>query len=183
MAAVEHLRGLVGQVRPPEPTADGLAGLYDRLSSFVRRRWSGSDADDIVQDAFLRFTIEAGRAEVRDPNAFLHSASRNLMRDRARSAAVRRAFDGPMPDADAVASDEPTSEDVVASRQQLAVLETALAELPFACRAALVMFRFDGMSQADIAERLGVSVSMVEKHVRRALAHCRHRLAEANGDA
>ena len=69
------------------------------------------------------------------------------------------------------------------SRQQLVLLETALAELPPKRRAALVLYRFDNLSHAEIAQQLGISVSMVEKHVRLALDHCRQRMAQMNGDS
>lgn len=156
-------------------------GTYDRLLGFVRRRLRGPDAEDVVQDAYLRLTIASGRSVVRSPDAFLHTAALNLVRDRARAAAVRQASAGEAPAEPPCPA--PGAEDGLAARQQLEVLESALAELPAKRRACLVLYRFDELSHAAIAERLGLSVSSVEKHIRRALDHCRRRLAEANGDA
>ena len=45
------------------------------------------------------------------------------------------------------------------------------------------MFHFDGLSQRDIADRLRISVSMVEKYVKQAVNHCEKRLAELNIEA
>ena len=161
-------------------SASGL-GAYDRLLGFVRRRLRGEDAEDVVQDAYLRLTVAQGRGDIRNPDAFLHVAALNLVRDRARAAAVRGGVsaeggeNAPCPAA--------TPEQALSAQQQLAVLERALAELPVKRRACLVLYRFDELSHAAIAERLGLSVSSVEKHIRRALDQCRRRLAEANGDA
>jgi len=59
-------------------------------------------------------------------------------------------------------------------------VEAALHELTPKCRAVFVLFHFDGVSQRDIADRLGISVSMVEKYVRQAVNHCEQRLTESN---
>ena len=163
-----------------EDGAGDARGAYDRLLGFVRRRLRGGDAEDVVQDAYLRLTLASGRDAIRNPEAFLHTTSLNLVRDRARSAMVRDAG-GEIPDD--VVSLAPDAERALLARQQLALLESALAELPMKRRACLVLHRFDELSHAAIAERLGLSVSSVEKHIRRALDHCRRRLAEANGDA
>jgi DNA-directed RNA polymerase specialized sigma24 family protein len=46
-----------------------------------------------------------------------------------------------------------------------------------------VLFHFDGLCQREIAERLRISVSMVEKYVKQAVSHCQKRLDELNGEA
>jgi len=166
------------------PGASGTSqGLYDRLVRVVRRRSREQDPRDVVQDAFLRLSLEKTRTEVRDPAAFLHVAVFNLVRDRARSAATRETVAGEVADIDAVPADVPSPERALDGKRRLAMLEEALNELPPKVRAALILYRFDEMPQARIAEQLGLSVSMVEKHIRRALQHCKRRLAEADRDA
>ena len=63
----------------------------------------------------------------------------------------------------------PSVEETVSHRQSLAVIEQALNALPEKCRRAFTLHRFDGLSYAEIAVTLGVSESMVEKHIIRAL--------------
>jgi RNA polymerase sigma-70 factor (ECF subfamily) len=46
-----------------------------------------------------------------------------------------------------------------------------------------VLFHFDELSQREIADRLGISVSMVEKYVKQAVTHCEARLDELNAGA
>lgn len=157
--------------------------LYDRLLRAVRRRSRDQDPRDVVQDAYLRLSIAQARSEVRDPVSLLHVTAFNLIRDRARSAATREAVAGEIPDIDAVAADIPSPDQAIDAKRRLTLLDEALNELPPKVRAALIMYRFDEMPQARIAEELGLSVSMVEKHIRRALQHCKRRLAEADRDA
>ena len=58
-------------------------------------------------------------------------------------------------------------------RDKVAALSVLLNELPIACRTAFIMNKVEGHSHREIAETLGISVSMVEKHMLRALCHCR----------
>jgi len=60
-------------------------------------------------------------------------------------------------------------------------VKEVLAELSPRRREALMLHRFEGLSQAQIAERMGVSISMVEKHIAFALLHCKQRLQHVPG--
>lgn len=70
----------------------------------------------------------------------------------------------------------PARENIYLSREQIALLDRALSQLPEKPRAALLMFRVDGLSHNEIAQKLGVSNSMVAKYIGRALKHCRDAL-------
>lgn len=149
------------------------------LYRFVRGRVaSADDAQDVTQEALARL-YAFGRARVEEPLKFLIRTAANLLIDRKRSAEARTVT-LELGDEEPVA-DLPSAERIVSGREQVRLLEAALEELPPNCRTALVLFRFDGLSHAEIAEQLSVSVSMVEKYVRQALRHCRQRLAQANG--
>ena len=63
-------------------------------------------------------------------------------------------------------------------QQRLSHLAAALAELPPRRREAFVLHKFDGLSQVEVAERMGISLSMVEKHIASALLHCKRRLGQ-----
>ena len=60
--------------------------------------------------------------------------------------------------------------------QELAIIRQAIAELNPTCRQVFILHRFGNATYGQIAERLGVSVSMIEKHVSAALAHLKSRL-------
>lgn len=65
--------------------------------------------------------------------------------------------------------------------QRLEQLKEVLAGLSPRRREALMLHRFEGLSQAQIAERMGISTSMVEKHIAFALLHCKRRLQQEPG--
>lgn len=158
------------------------AQYYDRLVRFFRlRTGSQNDAKDLTQDAFAKLSA-TDLDQVHAPGPFLYATATNLLRDRARSRLAREAALTGQADFDRLIDPGPLAERALAGKEQLAVLETALLELPPKCRAVLVLYRYDEMSHRAIADRLGISVSMVEKYLKRALDHCRRRLSEANGE-
>jgi RNA polymerase sigma factor (sigma-70 family) len=64
------------------------------------------------------------------------------------------------------------------TQERLQIIEVALAELPPKCREVLILSRLEGLTHGEIAKRLGVSHSLVEKYVLRTLLHCRARLRD-----
>jgi len=159
-----------------------VTGYQTRLLKFFRRRvHSVDDAADMTQDVFVKLAgMDVGR--ITAPGPFLFKTAVNLLRDRGRSAAYRAAAQSSVLDEDEFVCTAPLPERVVAARQQMVILEQALTELSPKCRAVFVRYRYDGWSHQRIADELGVSISMVEKYVRKALIHCRHRLDETSGE-
>jgi RNA polymerase sigma factor (sigma-70 family) len=147
---------------------------YERLVCFLRKRGHPTaDAQDLVQDAYVRF-LASDVSKVRAVQSFLYKTVLNLVRDRARSNAVRSSvpYEADLPD------DQPSAEQSLISKEALGILEKALQELSPKCRAVIVLYRFEKLSHREIADSLGMSVSMVEKYVRQAMDHCHMRLNE-----
>ena len=156
---------------------------YDRLVRFLKRRsHSMEDAADLAQDTFARLSSTDFR-QIKKPESFLFTTALNLLRDQARSAQARHAALTVSVEETQLACPAPHAERVLDGEQRLRVLEAALRELNPKCRAVFVLFHFDGLSQREIADRLRVSVSMVEKYVKQAVNHCEKRLAELNVEA
>ena len=156
---------------------------YDRLVRFLKRRsHSSEDAADLAQDAFVRLST-ADLGHIREPGPFLFTTALNLLRDQARSAHARYAAFAVPAEEVQLACPAPHPERVLDGEQRMRTLEAALYELNPKCRAVFVLFHFDGLSQRDIADRLRISVSMVEKYVRQAVRHCQKRLDELNEEA
>lgn len=155
---------------------DDLFRRYHReLGRFAFRRLGDSDAAaDVVQDAFVRYiarTRDEREAAV-TPRFFLWRIASNLLIDLARSNA-RRGPSVSLDDiVDTVADPQPSAERRLAARQEYRRLRRALDELPEKPRAALLLNRVEGMTHAQVAARLGVSPSMVNKYIMRALTHC-----------
>jgi len=154
-------------------------GIYQRLWRFVQRRLrSKEETADVVHDAYIRLIATSKCTNIHNPPAFLHTTALNLIRDRERAAIVRGTTTAA---AEEISCHSPSPEQTLSDREQIKVLESALLELGIKQRAALILYRFDGLKYGEIAQKLGISISMTEKHIRRALDHCRKRLVEANG--
>ncbi len=112
------------------------------------------------------------------PRAFVYRVASNLAVDYLRRRQSRRHDVAP----ERVAEDEhpttPSPEAHWQERERLALLMQAIDELPARCREVFILRRFENLHQAEIAERLGISRNMVEKHMRRALLHCLQRLGQ-----
>ena len=73
-------------------------------------------------------------------------------------------------DPDVIGSrNQPGVEQQVDGRRRLALFATAVAALPSQCRKVLVLKKIEGLSQKEIASRLGIAESTVEKHLAKAL--------------
>lgn len=155
-----------------------LLAQYESLTRHLARRLgSAAHAADAVQDTYLRL-MEQRLPAVRDPQSYLRVVARNVAYDHAtrdRRHGSRAETPDELPD---LPSADPLPDAVLHHRRRLERLAEALNDLPPACRTAFILNRMEGMDHAGIAERLGVSRSMVEKHIARALSHCRDRLRE-----
>lgn len=137
------LRLLTARLRDPEAAADVLQDLWIKLES-------------------------AGSGPVADPAAYLFRMANNLSFDRRRTEARRSARDGAWLDLQSDASDFPSAEEALISRERLRELEAAIAALPDRTRAIFRAYRFEGVSRKDIAMNEAISVSAIEKHLHRA---------------
>jgi RNA polymerase sigma-70 factor (ECF subfamily) len=72
--------------------------------------------------------------------------------------------------ADAIV-DLPDAEAVYEARERLARLAAAIAALPPQCRRVFTLHKLHGLSHAEVATRLNISRSAVEKHMSAALKH------------
>lgn len=154
---------------------------YDELSAFVLRKvGSVAAAADIVQETCLRL-LNGNRANtdtIRNPRAYLFRAVNNLITERARQDAGRNRYFSTEPPPEDATDHAPDAERLLIDRQRLGLLMEAVEDLPPRCREVFVLRRFEALSQAEIAERLGISRSMVDKHLRHALQFCATRLEE-----
>lgn len=135
-------------------------------------------AEDVTQTLWLRVQRIADPAAIKDKRAYLYRLVLNLtsdqMRSRKRGAAL---FDGPADDARMINA-APTTETLIIHRQRLDMLAAAIDELPPRCREVFILRRVEGLTPAEVADRLGIAPNTVAKHVRHAISHCQTRLAE-----
>ncbi|GAB3124007.1 RNA polymerase sigma factor [Novispirillum itersonii] len=156
-----------------------LVRHYDDLTRrLTRRMGSPASAQDVVQDTFVRVSGLTTVPDLDNPRAYLYRVAGNIALDhlRAEGRAARRHL--PAETLEDHPSDHPSAEAVAEQRQRLARLNDAVNALPERCREVFLLHRIDGLSHAEIAARLGISRSAVEKHIIRALSHCRDRLVD-----
>ncbi len=154
-----------------------LERYHTELLNFLCRLVGDREtAADLTQESFLRVLSaqSLGKAVV-EPRALLYRVARNLVVDQHRRIQVRR-----HDDLDAIAEHQLAAaprhlqpEEALASQQVIRAYLSTIEALPPRCREAFVLFVFDDFSHADIARHMGISVSMVEKHIIRAMVACR----------
>lgn len=153
--------------------------LIRLVSSVVRSR---DAAEDIVHDVYVKLSRrDPASAVIGEPSNYVFRAAWNAALDHAHQQRSEWQYRDEY-EAEALAqvpSDEPSPEARVDSTQRLEIMVDALNELPVSCREAFVLNKLHGVGHRDIARQLGVSISMVEKHVMRAMAHCEVRLQDA----
>jgi RNA polymerase sigma-70 factor, ECF subfamily len=138
------------------------------LRRYVRRLvTSPAAADDIVQEAFLRTYEHGSRAKT--PRAVLFSAARNLAVDARRHARVAKTDSLGDLDVSGVAPTSDSPEAVALADEESRLLREAVQRLTPHCRAVFALRVFHACSYKEIAERLGISVKTVEKHVAQGL--------------
>jgi RNA polymerase sigma factor (sigma-70 family) len=140
----------------------------------TRRLHSSQDAGDLAQDVYLRFLQLPDTDLIRQPQAYLYRIASNLvyeyrLREKRRDVVCDPAVLEELAE-DTADSWIPTLDERLSTGQQL---ERVLQQLPETYRAILLLQKRDGLSYAEIAKRLGLSVHTVQKYLFRALAHCR----------
>ena len=154
---------------------DEMARRYAApLARYFRARVrSAADIDDMVQEVFLRLAARKG-ATLEAPENYLFTVAASVRNDSFRRAA-RRGGTHALFDERLHAEADFSPERMFLGQEQLRVVERALHELPERTRVVFTLHRFEEMSYAQIARRLQVSVSAIEKHMIKALAHLARR--------
>lgn len=147
------------------------AALRRYLSRLLKRP---QDVEDALQETFLRAFAASGAREIRAPKLLLftvakHVALNEVNRSWRKMNRSTEDFGGSDVFTDTGAS-HPV--DVLDSRARLLHFARAIAELPPACRHVFWLRKVEGLKVMEIAARLGISGSAVEKHVASGLLKC-----------
>ena len=140
-----------------------IRDLHLYLRRTLRR---DEDADEVAQEAMLRVWNARASVDMDGARPLLFRIAANLAIDRLRERRRWRFTDiAETPDP----AETVSAERSLTARQELEIVAAAIAALPDNCRTAFVMSRIDGIKHAEIASEMGISKSMVEKHVAEAL--------------
>ncbi|BCA57169.1 DNA-directed RNA polymerase sigma-70 factor [Nitrospira sp. KM1] len=157
--------------------SDFFEEYYGELvSHFTRKLRSGSLASEIIHETYLRARTLGSTFHIDNPRAYLYRIATNLATDLFRKDQIRSTYFSPEPLHELLRYQAPSAETMVADKQRLALLLRSIDELPPRCREVLILRKLEELDNGQIAQRLGISRSMVEKHLRKALLYCRNRL-------
>ncbi|MBB3103065.1 sigma-70 family RNA polymerase sigma factor [Azomonas macrocytogenes] len=128
------------------------------------------DAADLTQDTFLRALYSRQLEEIQEPRAFLGTLARRLLCNFWRRRQLERSY----LEALVLLPDNcvPSEEDIALVREAIEAIDQLLDGLPRRARRAFLLNRLDGLTQPEIAARLGISLATVERDLRRAYLHC-----------
>ncbi|HVU35538.1 MAG TPA: sigma-70 family RNA polymerase sigma factor [Opitutaceae bacterium] len=126
------------------------------------------EAQDVAHDAYLRVYPTISQKPTDHPEALLYVTARRLAINRLK----RRSISPLAPEGaalDTAASTAPGVAQQVMARQEMRILEQAIADLPGGCRTVLLLRKVELLSHREISDRLGIAISTVEKQHARAL--------------
>ncbi|WP_369309882.1 RNA polymerase sigma factor [Providencia rettgeri] len=161
---------------------------YCQLVRFFRNRLDNSnDADDLSQDVFTLWLNRKEQTPVKESRAYLFKIANHVLIDHwrrnQRQTKSETSIDEVVHEHNFEQREADPSE-IVEYQQRIQRLSEALETLPPRRREAFLLYRFDGLSQSEIAERMEISISMVEKHIAAALVHCKKHLDnQGNGSS
>lgn len=153
----------------------GLDALYRQhhgwLRGWLRTRLNNSaDAADLAQDTFVRVLLARTADTLKEPRHYLTTIARGLVIDLYRRRSLEQAY------LDALALrphiHAPSAETRALILDSLLAIDRMLDGLGARTRAIFLAVQIDGLTYEKAAERVGVSVSTVRKHLARALMHC-----------
>jgi len=138
-----------------------------------------AEAQDVAHDAYLRVYPKVQDQSAKCPEAVLYATARRLAINKLKRRSIAP-FEPGAAGAETAASSAPGVVQEVMARQELHHLEQAIAQLPEGCRAVLLLRKIELLSHQEIARRLGIAISTVEKQHARALRLLRAALTAAS---
>ncbi len=144
--------------------------LRRRLRQLLRRRGqTPEDAEDVIQDAFLRLQAYYRKGgEVREPEAFLVRTALRLSINSGRDAGRRVRAEERLRDLPRIET-EPAPEEVLAAEQSVQAMNRKLESVSTATREVFLLHRVDGLTYAQISKLYGITAKAVERRIARAM--------------
>jgi len=137
------------------------------LKRIARRTGGGADAEDLLHSAYVRLEQYSATNTVANPAAFLVRAAVNIgIDDYRHDRRIYGASRAPVPDREDLA---PRADEIVAAKELLSRVVSGINRLPDRTREIFLMHRIDKLEYSEIARRLGISESAIEKQMAKAM--------------
>ncbi|WNO08036.1 RNA polymerase sigma factor [Teredinibacter sp. KSP-S5-2] len=152
----------------------------DGLTSFLTRKYDNQElAEDAMQTTFTRLSSNQSRLKnVQNIPGYLYRMAENLVVDHFRHKSVEDKYYELKTDIYKNELEFGSPEITVEAQRQLIKVQTAIESMPKKVRKAFLLHRMHGLSYSQIAEKMQVSVSSVEKYMLQALRTCRSTINE-----
>lgn len=155
------------------------------LRFLTARTGDSAEAEDLLQELWIRARTQPSGPVV-NGRAYLFRMAQNLIVDRLRERQRRMARDRRWSDEETgfvsggaePADQRRTAEETMLDREEIAALISALATLPEGARRAFELHKLQGLNHGEVAIRLGISKSGVEKHMAVAMKYLRRALMD-----
>ena len=164
-----------------------LGNTYERLRLSLMRYASryfrkSHEIEDVVQEAFVKVLEAQGDRTIHSIDAYLFRTARNV----ALNTLTKSDYKLTETVGDLITETDlplsPTLEDQYESREKFELFCESLIDLPERCQQAFVLRRVYGFSQAEIAERMQISVNTVEMHLAKGVVRCERYMRKAGSD-
>lgn len=154
---------------------EALGALYRDHRRWLHGWLSGrvgcrETAADLTQDTFVRLAGDRDLHGLREPRAFLTTVARGLASNWFRRQSLERAYLQEL--ASLPEPVLPSLDEQAVVREALQQIDAMLDALPAVVRQVFLLAQFEGLRQEAIARRLGLSLSTVKRHFKRALVQC-----------
>jgi len=159
----------------PMTTEHVWEAFHTPLQQFIRRRVSDeATAEDVLQDVFLKIHLHVeALKDVKKLESWIYQITRNAIIDTYRSSRPAT----PLEAAEVLDLPEELPDDDVVS-ELLPCVRAMVRSLPELDRQALVLTEYQGLTQKEMAERLGLSFSGAKSRVQRAREKLKQQLLE-----
>lgn len=162
-------------VAEPALLQQQVHSLYSRhhgwLHGWLRKKLGCSHrAADLAHDTFLRLLARDEPIAIDEPRAFLTTVAQRVLANHWRREQIERAYLEALAQVPAALSPSPEARAILL--ETLVDIDRLLSGLPAQVKRAFLYAQLDGLSQAEIAAELGISISTVKRHLVRAGAQC-----------
>ena len=168
--------------RPLSAVSAAFLVNHDFLKRFLARYFSDSqDIEDVAQEAYLRAYVAEQQKEIEQPKAYLFRIARNLALTQL-TAKSKKITDYIEECGASVVIECVAAADIeVEAQESLGLYCEAVAALPEKCRQVFLLRKVHGLAHKEIAQRMSLSVSSVEKYLLRGILECKAFVQEQEG--